>query len=152
MLLCMEDAVVVTATRGVGSALVRLFADRGNDVVAAARPSVALETLCEETKAVPAALDLVRPTELPPMLTGLSSVSALIHACLCSDPRRRHRPSGLGGGDLMGAGQETFAVNVTGPAELTRALLPALRATPGFVVFINAVAGLGRVRGAASRP
>ena len=47
--------VVTGATGGVGSALVRLFVDRGDDVVAVARPSAALEALCQVTKAEPAA-------------------------------------------------------------------------------------------------
>jgi NADP-dependent 3-hydroxy acid dehydrogenase YdfG len=38
-----------------------------------------------------------------------------------------------------------MTANVTGPAELTRALLPALRAAGGRVVFVNAVAGLHAV-------
>lgn len=82
----MRDAVVITgATGGIGSALVRLFADRGDDVIAVARPSVALEALCRETKAVPAGVDLLRPTELPPTLIGLPTVSALIHAAGTSE-------------------------------------------------------------------
>jgi NAD(P)-dependent dehydrogenase (short-subunit alcohol dehydrogenase family) len=38
-----------------------------------------------------------------------------------------------------------MTINVTGPAELTRALLPALRAARGRVVFINAVRGLNEI-------
>ncbi|WP_433892888.1 SDR family oxidoreductase [Streptomyces sp. CA-111067] len=38
--------------------------------------------------------------------------------------------------------QETLAVNVVGPAELTRLLLPQLRLSRGHVVFANAGAGL----------
>ncbi|WP_326798709.1 SDR family oxidoreductase [Streptomyces sp. NBC_01808] len=37
---------------------------------------------------------------------------------------------------------ETLAVNLTGPAELTRLLLPRLRAARGHVVFVNSGAGL----------
>lgn len=136
MLLDMGDVVVVTgATGGIGSALVRLFTDRGQDVVAVARPSAALEALCEETKAVPASLDLLRPTELPPSLIDLSAVAALIHAAGTAEVAPVEETS-------WERWQETFAVNVTGPAELTRALLPALRAARGRVVFVNAVAGL----------
>ena len=40
---------------------------------------------------------------------------------------------------------ETFAVNVSGPASLTRALLPALRAAHGRIVFVNAAPGLRAV-------
>ena len=40
---------------------------------------------------------------------------------------------------------ETFAVNVSGPAALTRALLPALRPARGRIVFVNAAPGLRAV-------
>jgi NADP-dependent 3-hydroxy acid dehydrogenase YdfG len=46
--------------------------------------------------------------------------------------------------DVLDA-QHRAARYVTGPAELTRALLPALRAARGRVVFVNAVAGLHAV-------
>ena len=60
------SAVVVTgATGGIGAALVRLFADRGDPVFAAARPSAALDALCADTTAVAAPIDLQRPSELP---------------------------------------------------------------------------------------
>jgi NADP-dependent 3-hydroxy acid dehydrogenase YdfG len=135
----MTGAVVVTgATGGIGSALVRLFADRGEDVVAVARPSAALDELCVQTKAVPAPLDLQRMAELPPALAALDAVGGLIHAAGMSEVRSvEDSPHELW--------QATMAVNVTGPAELTRALLPALRAASGRVVFVNAVAGLHAV-------
>jgi NADP-dependent 3-hydroxy acid dehydrogenase YdfG len=132
-------AVVITgATGGIGSALVRLFTERGGDVVAVARPSAALEALCQETKAVAAPLDLRRPTSLPSALADLPLVDGLIHAAGVGEVVSVENTSH----ELW---QETMAVNVTGPAELTRALLPALRAARGRVVFVNAVAGLHAV-------
>jgi NADP-dependent 3-hydroxy acid dehydrogenase YdfG len=50
------------------------FLTLGDDVIAVARQSADLAQLCEETAAVPAALDLRRPTELPPPLAELSTV------------------------------------------------------------------------------
>jgi NAD(P)-dependent dehydrogenase (short-subunit alcohol dehydrogenase family) len=112
--------------------MVRRFADRGDDVVAVARPTAALDELCA---AVPAPLDLTRPGELPPALRDLAEVEVLVHAAGIADVA----PVTDTPHDLW---QRTMATNVTGPAELTRALLPALRAARGRVVFINAVAGL----------
>lgn len=139
MLPVVAGQVVVTgATGGIGSALVRLFADRGDDVVAVARPSSVLDSLCEETAATPAALDLRAPTVLPAALRAVDGVEVLVHAAgiaaVASVEDTSH--------ELW---LETMAVNVTGPAELIRALLPALRAARGRVVFINAVAGLHAV-------
>ena len=104
--------VVSGATGGIGSAMVRTFADRGDDVVAVARPA-----------------------ELPAALRDLDEVEVLVHAAGIADVASvTDTPH-----DLW---QRTLAINVTGPAELTRTLLPALRAARGRVVFINAVAGL----------
>ena len=128
--------VVTGATGGIGSAMVRQFADRGDDVVAVARPTEALDALCADVpSAVPAPLDLERPGGLPAVLRDLREVEVLVHAAGIADVASvTDTPH-----DLW---QRTMAVNVTGPAELTRALLPALRAARGRVVFINAVAGL----------
>jgi NADP-dependent 3-hydroxy acid dehydrogenase YdfG len=121
-----------------GSAIVRLFADRGAAVFAMARPSPALDALCAATSTVPAPVDLLRPEELPAAVRELGRVDALIHAAGVSEVATvADTPP-----DLW---QQTLTINVTGPAELTRALLPALRAARGRVVFINAVAGLHAV-------
>jgi NADP-dependent 3-hydroxy acid dehydrogenase YdfG len=132
----MTAHVVVTgATGGIGSAVVALFVDRGADVYAMARPSAALDALCGTTSAVAAPIDLMRPSELPAAVRDLGRVDALVHAAGVSEVATVADTSA----DLW---QQTMATNVTGPAELTRALLPALRAARGRVVFINAVAGL----------
>jgi NAD(P)-dependent dehydrogenase (short-subunit alcohol dehydrogenase family) len=130
--------VVTGATGGIGSAVVRLFRERGDDVVAVARPSSSLEELCRETGATGAPLDLLAPEPLPAGLTALTRVDALIHAAGISEVAAVAETSF----DLW---QRTLTSNVSGPAALTRALLPALRAARGRVVFINAVARLHAV-------
>jgi NADP-dependent 3-hydroxy acid dehydrogenase YdfG len=132
------NVVVTGATGGIGSAIVRMFAGRGDEVVATARPSAALDALCEETSAVAAPLDLQRPSQLPPALRDLGRADALIHAAGISEVASVADTSH----ELW---QQTMTANVTGPAELTRALLPALRAARGRVVFVNAVTGLHAV-------
>jgi NADP-dependent 3-hydroxy acid dehydrogenase YdfG len=129
------SVVVTGATGGIGSAVVRRFRERGDDVLALARPSSALDALCAETGATPSPVDLLAPTELPGPLTGLPQVDLLVHAAGISEVSSvEETPYELW--------QLTYATNVTGPAELTRALLPALRAARGRVVFINAAPGL----------
>src|SRR5688572_12066289 len=128
--------VVTGATGGIGSAMVRHFAERGDDVVAVARPTESLDELCAAVpSAVAAPLDLERPGELPAVLRDLTEVELLVHAAGIADVASVTDTSH----DLW---QRTMAINVTGPAGLTRALLPALRAARGRVVFILAVAGL----------
>jgi NADP-dependent 3-hydroxy acid dehydrogenase YdfG len=130
-----KQVVVTGATGGIGSAMVKMLVDRGDDVVAMARPSAALDALCEATAAVAAPIDLLRTTELPAAVRTLDRVDVLIHAAGVSEVASvEDTPAEVW--------HQTMAVNVTGPAELTRALLPALRAVRGRVVFVNAVAGL----------
>jgi NADP-dependent 3-hydroxy acid dehydrogenase YdfG len=130
--------VVTGATGGIGSAVARLFRARGDDVVAVARPSSALDALCRETGATAAPLDLLAPETLPAELAGLARLDALVHAAGISEVAAVAETS-------FELWQRTLTSNVSGPAELTRALLPALRAARGRVVFINAVAGLHAV-------
>jgi NAD(P)-dependent dehydrogenase (short-subunit alcohol dehydrogenase family) len=128
-------AVVTGATGGIGSALVQRLGDHGFRVIASARPSDALHELCAQTSAVAAPLDLSGPIELPAALAALDRLDVLVHAAGIADVASiEESPPELW--------QHTMAVNVMGPAELTRALLPGLRAAAGRVVFINAVAGL----------
>jgi NADP-dependent 3-hydroxy acid dehydrogenase YdfG len=131
----MATLVITGATGGIGAAMVRLFRERDDDVVAVARPSSALEALCAETGATAAAVDLQSPADLPAELTSLAAVDALVHAAGISEV--------LPIADTAHAlWQQTLTANLSGPAELTRALLPALRAARGRVVFINAAPGL----------
>ena len=130
-----KQVVVTGATGGIGSAMVKMLVDRGDDVVAMARPSAALDALCDATGAAAAPIDLLRTTELPAAVRTLDRVDILIHAAGVSEVASvEDTPAEVW--------HQTMAVNVTGPAELTRALLPALRAVRGRVVFVNAVAGL----------
>jgi NADP-dependent 3-hydroxy acid dehydrogenase YdfG len=130
-----RQAVVTGATGGIGSAMVRMLVGRGDRVFAMARPSAALDALCAETSSEPAPVDLLHPSDLPAAVRGLDSVDVLVHAAGIADIESVADSSH----ELW---QRHLTVNLTGPAELTRALLPALRAARGRVVFVNAVAGL----------
>jgi NAD(P)-dependent dehydrogenase (short-subunit alcohol dehydrogenase family) len=135
MLHRMACVVVTGATGGIGSAIVRLFREREDDVVAVARPSSALESLCAETGAVAAPMDLQSPASLPAELTSLERIDALVHAAGISEVVSvEETPHELW--------QQTLTANLTGPAELTRVMLPSLRTARGRVVFINAAPGL----------
>lgn len=85
--------------------------------------------------AVAVPFDLRDPTNLPPQLAALDHLDALVHcAGIAEVAAVAETPYTVW--------QETLAVNVAGAAELTRALLPALRRAAGHVVFINAAPGL----------
>lgn len=130
-----RTAVVAGATGGIGVAVVAALAAAGYRVVALGRDAEKLAALEAETVVV----DLAALDALPEPLSGLDRVDALVHCAGISEIAAvEDTPRGLW--------DETFAVNVSGPAALTRTLLPALRAARGRVVFVNAAPGLRAVR------
>jgi NADP-dependent 3-hydroxy acid dehydrogenase YdfG len=130
-----KTAVVTGATGGIGEAVVPALAAVGYRVLALGRSAEKLAAL--EAEAVPC--DLAALDALPEPLAGLERVDALVHCAGLSEVASvEETPRALW--------DETFAVNVSGPATLTRALLPALRAAGGRVVFVNAAPGLRAVR------
>ena len=133
-----KTAVVGGATGGIGEAVVDALAAAGYRVFALGRSAEKLAALQREG-VVPCAVDLVGLESLPDSLSELERVEAIVHcAGVAGVASVEESPRALW--------DETFAVNVAGPATLTRALLPALRSARGRVVFVNAAPGLHAVR------
>ena len=130
-----KTAVVAGATGGIGEAVVAALAAAGHRVLALGRDAEKLAAL--EAEGV--VLDLADLDGLPEPLSGLERVDALVHCAGVSEVASVEETP-------RGVWDETFAVNVSGPAALTRALLPGLRAARGRVVFVNAAPGLRAVR------
>jgi NADP-dependent 3-hydroxy acid dehydrogenase YdfG len=134
-----KTMLVTGATGGIGAALVRAAGQRGYRVLAAGRDPARIASLCAEVPgAVPVRLDLREPADAARQLGELGSLDVLVHnagiAEVASVEQTRF--------ELW---QETLTVNVIAAAELTRVLLPALRAAAGSVVFINATPGMRAV-------
>lgn len=118
------------ATGGIGAALTRLLVDRGGTVYAVGRDRDRLAALGAE----PVVADLTRPETIAGTLPQLDRLDALVH---------------VAGVVQLGSVAETPAdvwaahltVNLAAAAELTRLMLPALRAARGLVVFVNSGAG-----------
>lgn len=131
--------LVTGATGGIGAAVVRAAAGRGYDVMAAGRDAARLDQLCASIpRTIPILFDLRDPVDLPEPLVELDRLDAIVHCA--------------GIAEVAGVDEtpyalwlETLTVNVAATAELTRALLPALRKALGHVVFINAAPGLHAV-------
>ncbi|MBA0053030.1 SDR family oxidoreductase [Streptomyces sp. AJS327] len=128
----MARIMVSGASGGIGSALVRALRQRDDEVIALGRDGARLAAL----DAQPVVLDLAAPESVAPALrsTGAERLDALVHAA--------------GVAEFADVGSSTpeswarqLAVNLTGPAELTRTALPALRRAAGQVVFLNFWAG-----------
>jgi NADP-dependent 3-hydroxy acid dehydrogenase YdfG len=131
----MTKAMLVTgATGGIGSAVVQAAADNGFRVFAMGRDADRLRRL----PASPVLADLGNPSDLASSLPDLEGLDALVHCAAVAEVASvEETPSSMW--------SSTLAVNVVAAAELTRALLPALRRVDGHVVFINAAPGLHAV-------
>lgn len=129
-----KTAVVTGATGGMGAEIIKDLA-RDHRVYALGRRAGELP---EAENIVPVAIDLLSLLDgspLPAELSSLERVDVLVHAAARADKRsvESARPEDW---------RAQMDLNVHVPAELTRLLLPALRAAEGLAVFINSGAGI----------
>jgi NADP-dependent 3-hydroxy acid dehydrogenase YdfG len=136
-------ALVTGASRGIGAAVARALAP-GHNLLLGGRDTSALEALAQELPgARPWPVDLTDSATVAEAAGGIERLDVLVHS------------AGVG---LLGTVAETtaatwrqqFEINVVAVAELTRLLLPALRAARGRVVLLNSGAGLTARAGWAS--
>ena len=127
-------AVVTGATGGIGRACVLDLA-RDHDVLALGRDPARLAELAELPRVTVRAADLTDYASLPAVVDDLDRVDVLVHSAAVA-----------GRTSVEDASAEHWRaqleLNVVAPAELTRLLLPALRAARGTVVFLNSGSGL----------
>lgn len=127
------------AGSGIGSVVARRLIDRGDQVVLLVRDAGRARQLAER---FPGAQTLVGDLSNPGRLSWALSKQAL--------PERIDSLIHVAGVVDLGAvadlppslWEQQLAVNLVGPAELTRLLLPVLRVSRGRVVFVNSGAGL----------
>ncbi|ARQ68324.1 SDR family oxidoreductase [Streptomyces marincola] len=135
----MATHVITGAGSGIGAAVARRLAERGDEVWLWARDAARARELEKEFPGARTLVgDLAEPERLSWALGHQSPpdrIDSLVHSA--------------GVVDLGGVGEltpkiwlATLATNLVAPAELTRLLLPQLRAARGHVVFVNSGAGL----------
>jgi short-subunit dehydrogenase len=133
----MKTHVLTGATSGIGAALARALAERGDRLVLLARGDASAAALAVD---FPQAQVLLADLADPGTLNGLGRqvdgpVDSLLHVAGVVElaPVSRLR---------LHDWEEQLAVNLTSPAVLTREFLPHLREGRGIAVFVNSSAGL----------
>ncbi|MEJ4099237.1 SDR family oxidoreductase [Corynebacterium mastitidis] len=124
----MPHALITGASRGVGHRVARLLLDAGWTITAQYRTDPDPELPAQWWQA-----DFSAP--LPAEVPLPERLDALIHcAGVC--------PIGTAAETPRAAWEESLAVNLHAPVELTARLLPALRRAGGHMVYVNSGAGL----------
>jgi NAD(P)-dependent dehydrogenase (short-subunit alcohol dehydrogenase family) len=131
-----RTVLVTGAAGGVGSALVRTLTSAGWHVYAAVHRATDVDAFFGQGRVTPLVLDVTDTAsiaaaakEVGPRLDGLvNNAGIIVQGPLALVPEAALR--------------RQYDVNVLGPALLTQALLPALRAARGAVVNVGAVSSL----------
>ncbi|MET0854494.1 MAG: SDR family oxidoreductase [Microterricola sp.] len=134
-------ALVTGATGGMGTAIVAELSST-HDVVALGRSSAALDALAATTGCRTQLLELTDFAAFASVADALPRVDVLVHAAAIA-PRLAVAAASVDDWELV------LRSNVIAPAELTRVLLPQLRAAEGTVVFIGSGAGTRAIPGSA---
>lgn len=136
----MPHTIVLTgAGSGIGQLLAERLTERGDRLVLVARDADRAEDLAaEHPGAAMIVADLAQPASLAAAVAASDlpdGIDAVVHAAGIVDLGRVE--------DLtVDSWQDQLAVNLVSPAELTRLLLPRVRAARGQVLFVNSGAGL----------
>jgi NADP-dependent 3-hydroxy acid dehydrogenase YdfG len=138
----MPSALITGASRGLGAAIAAALAPT-HMLLLAGRPSAELDAVAERHGATTWPLDLTDAQSLEASSEVLAELDVLVHNAGVMYPGRVAETS-------ADEWRATFEVNVVGAVALTLALLPALRAASGQVVFINSGSGRNVSAGMAS--
>jgi NADP-dependent 3-hydroxy acid dehydrogenase YdfG len=131
--------LVTGAGAGIGRCTARRLAERGDELLLLARSEARAEELRGD---FPGARTLVADLDDPAVLAGALAEQTLperLDSLLHVAGAVELGPVADLGADVW---RHTLDVNLLAPAELTRILLPALRAARGHVVFVNSGSGL----------
>jgi NADP-dependent 3-hydroxy acid dehydrogenase YdfG len=128
-------ALVTGASRGIGAAIAHAL-EPTHQVLLGGRDAGALAGVAEQLPgARPWAVDLTDTDALAAAIDGITELDVLVHSAGVAEVGTVEDAS-------ADAWRKNFEVNVVAVAELTRLLLPALRAAKGHVVVINSGSGL----------
>ncbi len=139
--------VVTGGGSGIGEATVRDLRSAGHQVIAMSRRSAPLEALAQETGCLFVAGDVAVPADVERLRAEVNATSlplkGLVHAAGIM-------ATGTVGETSLASWSTVLGVNLTGAFDVTRQLLPALRAAGGSVVMVGSVAADRTPGGAAA--
>ena len=138
----MPTAMITGAAGGLGSAIATALAPT-HTLFLAGRPSARLDEVAEQFGATTWPIDLEDVDDIPAVVEPIVELDVLIHNAGVAYPGRVAEST-------VDEWRATMEVNVVGAVALTLALLPALRAAGGRVVFINSGSGINASPGLAS--
>jgi NADP-dependent 3-hydroxy acid dehydrogenase YdfG len=138
----MPTAMITGAAGGLGSAIAAVLAPT-HTLFLSGRPSARLDEVAEQFGATTWPIDLEDVDDIPAVVEPIVELDVLIHNAGVAYPGRVAEST-------VDEWRATMSVNVVGAVALTLALLPALRAAGGHVVFINSGAGINPSPGLAS--
>lgn len=137
-------AVVTGASAGIGAAIARRLAAEGYRLRLGARREDPIRRLAAQLGAEAEVLDVVDPASVARFCAGLKVVDLLVNNAGGARGADRIEDSSSEGWRWM------WEVNVLGLMQMTRALLPALRAAPaGHIVNLSSTAGIEVYEGGA---
>jgi NADP-dependent 3-hydroxy acid dehydrogenase YdfG len=138
----MPSAMITGASRGLGVALAEALAPT-HTLFLAGRPSARLDEVATRFGATTWPVDLADTEDVEAAVEPIDELDVLIHNAGAAFPGRVAEST-------VDEWRMTMEVNVIGAVALTLALLPALRAAGGHVVFVNSGAGINASPGLAS--
>ena len=130
-----KTAVVTGASSGIGAATARRLADEGYHVVCAARRSDRVEDLAREIGGRAVTCDITSDLEVDLLVEAVGDRLDV----LVNNAGGAYGLEPVARADL-GDWSKMFELNVIGTTRVTQALLPALTASKGIVVFVTSTA------------
>ncbi|BBY27173.1 SDR family oxidoreductase [Mycolicibacterium sediminis] len=134
--------MITGASAGLGRAIAAALAPT-HTLFMAGRPSRRLDEVAELYGATTWPVDLADTEDVETVVEAITELDVLVHNAGVAYPGRVAET-------IPEQWRATMEVNVVGPVALTLALLPALRAARGHVVFINSGSGINASPGLAS--
>lgn len=138
----MPTAMITGASRGLGTAIATALAD-SHTLFLAGRPSAALDEVAAQFGATTWPIDLADVSGIEAAVEPIVELDVLIHNAGVAFPGRVAEST-------VDEWRTSMEVNVIGAVALTLALLPALRAARGHVLFVNSGSGINASPGLAS--